>query len=362
MESQFMHAGMLLEKHGIPLETLLAQPILEATEGLEARTFEAKAATFSYDAQTQKMKFSVGGRDTVVDFNGYLKAMRMAGFPEAVVRKVPPQYTMDALNWFFHDKLGTVQTFVKKVGNEDNLIAFAKPSLELISIRQMAEAVNEVIGEGCLFERLDHDLSFTNCSALLPSKWKTYDDDRVKEILMAGGHEPVRGKDILIGGVNFSASIMGEHPTEVTAYIYRLICSNGLMSAEQTFKWSRNTQSTDLMEWFKDRTKAAIELLDTEFERIDGLRSQIVPAEHRSDVLRNVFAEYSLSEKLRGAVMERIANDPPRNMYDIVQAITNVVNEEEVAANPLQVRRLQKVGGDMVAKMHVYDTCFSVTR
>jgi hypothetical protein len=291
-----------------------------------------------------------------------MKAMRLVGFPEAVVRKIPAGLMMDALNWSFPTKMSTVQAFSK----QNRLLAFCKPSLELISVRRLLEAVSELGGETMLFERFDHSLSFTNCSAIIADRWRTFSDDRIKGITLGTegtvNYRNIAKEDILLGGVNFSTSIMGEHPLEVSGYIYRLTCGNGAMSAEQTFKWSRNTESTSILDWFKDRVKAAIELLDAEFEKISHLRDQLIPEHHRAEVLANVFAEYGLSDKIKQLVLVKLTDDPPRHMYDVVQAITNVVNDQDIGESPMMVRRLQKVGGDIAARVAVCPTCYNVKR
>jgi hypothetical protein len=168
--------------------------------------------------------------------------------------------------------------------------------------------------------------------------------------------------DVVLGGINFQHSLMGENPLEVSGYVYRLICSNGLISAEAQFKWSRKTESVPMIEWFGDRVKACIEGLGHEFDKVGNLRGVVIAEGHRAQVLSNVFAEYELSERMRHGVLAQMADSPPRHMWDVVNAITNVANDEEYQNNPHTIRRLQVIGGDMSTKMHICPTCYSVSR
>jgi hypothetical protein len=52
--------------------------------------------------------------------------------------------------------------------------------------------------------------------------------------------------------------------------------------------------------------------------------------------------------------------EPPRNMYDVLQAITNVANMEEYQDNPHMIRHLQEIGGQLATRDHICDKCHSV--
>jgi hypothetical protein len=291
-------------------------------------------------------------QDYRVDYNGYSKAMRLAGFPEAVIKKYPIKMMMDPLNWGFANKVGdSVKAFVK----EDHLVAFVKPSLELISTEGLMKSAVKVLGDEALVERIDHNLSYTNCSLILGSVSREWADERLND-----GHS--RRNDVVVGGINFTNSLMGESPLEVSGYVYRLICSNGMVSAETKFKWSRKTETTPLTEWFEERLTACKEGLEHEFEKIDQMIQTPLAEGHKADVLGNVFAQYELSDKMRHAVLKRLTDAPPRHMWDVVNAITNVANDEDYVDNPHTIRRLQMIGGDMATKLHVCQACHSVSR
>ena len=282
-----------------------------------------------------------------VDGAGYSKAMRLVGFPEAVVKKYPTSIMMAPLNWAFPEKIKSVKAFIK----DRKLVAFVKPTLELVSTKQMLETVDTVVKdvtrEPPLFERLDHDLSLTNCSIII-NRHREWTDERLK------------AKDTVLAGVNFQNSIMGEFPLTVSVYAYRLVCSNGLISAEQTYKWSRKTHSMPTLEWFKEHVTAAVEAADAELTKLGALRDVLVPEAHRAEIINNVFSEFGISERIRRLILEHLVNEPARNMYDIVQSITRAANDDDLQDNPLTIRRLQSIGGQMMSRVSICQSCYSI--
>lgn len=337
----------LKNSHGVPLESLLS--LVEPTEGIEEMEFATSKAHFRSDNKAATIHMSLIGtdREYKVSYEGYKKAMRTSGFPEAVINKYPADLMMEPLNWGFPEKIKNAKAFIKN----DELVGFVKPSVDLTSTRRMLEIINEVSPDGVLFERLDHDLFFTNCSFIWPTKQSHWDDDRL----------PERG-DILLAGANFQNSIMGEHPLEVSLYVYRLNCLNGMISKNNVFKWSRKTETVPILDWFKDKIITANQLADTEFAHIDKMRHTPVRADHLADLYTNIFAEYGISDRQRQLIMDVLVDNPPRNMWDIINAITGIANDSSLADNPQAIRHLQLIGGDIVARTSVCQTCFSVRR
>lgn len=342
-----MNLAELEGQHGVNLAAVM--PIVDKTEGMDEIQFEARGARFAYDSKNMQVKLElpVTKLSYNVDGAGYSKAMRLVGFPEAVVKKYPTEIMIAPLNWAFPEKMKGVKAFVK----DHKLVAFVKPTLELVSTRQMLETVDSVVkdvtGEPPLFERLDHDLNHTNCSIII-NRHRAWTDERLK------------AKDTVLAGVNFQNSLMGEFPLTVSVYAYRLVCSNGLISAEQTYKWSRKTHSMPTMEWFKEHMTAAAEAADAELDKLGALRDVSVPEAHRAEIMQNVFAEFGISERIRRVILEYLVNEPARNMYDIVQAITRAANDADLQDNPLTIRRLQSIGGQMLSRVNICPSCYSV--
>lgn len=347
------------------------EPLLAPYEGMEVLdlpssvTFEYRKSTDGTTAPAMYLKPDTSDgapqREYLVDYLGYSKAMRLAGFAESVITKYPVEVMIDPLNYGFRNRVGEkVRAFVNGTqgGAQGHLVAFVKPTLELISTRMLVDKMLEMVGGNGLFERLDHDLSYTNCSMLVPFHNREWVDERIAQ--SSGAHAGMN--DVICGGINFQTSIMGEKPLEVSGYIYRLICSNGLISAEAKFKWSRKTEATPLADWFGERVQACLDGLAHEFEKIDTMIKLTIPDGHRAQVMANVFQEYELSERIRHGVLARLADAPARHMWDVVNAITNVANDEEYSENPQTIRRLQSIGGDITTKMHICDSCHSVSR
>ena len=352
-----MRAQDLLDgKHGVSLDQITG--LLAPYENMQEVELPS-SVKFHYDdsedVEQRKMTLVVPGstQDYKVDYNGYKKAMRLAGFPEAVINKYPIPLMLEPLNWGFQNRAGDkVKAFVQN----EHLVAFVKPNLELVSTQKLVNKIFDGVGGDAVCERLDHNLQYTNCSILVPMKSREWIDERLQK----GGHE--RLNDVVVGGISFQNSLMGESTMEVTGYVYRLVCSNGLISAEAKYKWSRKTETVELDNWFEERVRACFEALDHEFDKIENLRGMEITEGHRAQVLTNVFQEYELSDKMRHNVLAKMADEPPRHMWDVVNAITNIANDEEYQENPHTIRRIQTIGGDITSKLHVCETCYSVTR
>lgn len=356
-----MYIEDLVGEHGATRESL--EPFLTPFEGMQSIELP-NSVTFEYRNNENPNLAPVlylkpdpkdsALREYVVDPEGYTKAMRLAGFPESIVKNYPTPLMVEPLNYGFRNRVGEkVKAFVR----DGNLVAFVKPTLELISVRELVDKMYNVAGgaDKVLFERIDHKLAYTQVSMILPLRDREWVDERIA----SGGHKRVN--DVVCGGINFQASIMGEKPIEVSGYLYRLVCSNGLISAETKFKWSRKTESQPLVDWFGERVLACMEGLTHELDKVDNLIKLPIAEGSRARVLDGVFREYEMSDRMRQGVLERLADAPPRNMWDVTNAITNVANDEEYSENPLTIRRLQTIGGHMSTKLHVCDSCHAVS-
>jgi hypothetical protein len=214
-------------------------------------------------------------------------------------------------------------------------------------------SVSRVLGDEILVERFYHDLGYTNCSIIVPGIDREWEDDRLVK-------DNVKVNDVICGGISFQGSITGKKPLIVSAFVYRLVCGNGMVSADVKYKWSRKTETVPVTQWFEDRLVACKEGLQHEFDKVQSMIDVKIPEGSRTDVLSNVFREYEISDRMRGAVLQRMTDYPPRNMWDVLNGITELANDQELG--PHTARRLQEIGGEMATKLHVCEVCHSVTR
>ena len=324
---------------------------LLSREKVDSVLADTEGLSWIDSASIDKLKFSVDGESIaleldekrfVVEDAAFSKAAREIGIPDTYVRKTPARLITDHLNYWYGQR--NVENF-HLLCRDDTVLGMVRRQVPIVSNIQVLDAVIEGIGE-----------------KNVAGYHRVYNSLRTTHINIVGRKmtEPI-SKDFLFGGVQFQGSVLGECAIEVSAYVFRQICSNGAIAPRTIFRWSRKNVQTQAVDWARDTARQAYEAVDGEFERIKKL-TKIKITGHVSELLKSMFHEFSLPTAVRNAILaELVDSGKAETLYDVYNAITKVASHSEIIADkPSSIRQTMLVAGQVVEHSEVCPTCYSV--
>lgn len=165
--------------------------------------------------------------------------------------------------------------------------------------------------------------------------------------------------DITHGGIRFFVYPNQEKAPSVETYFNRLICTNGMSSPtkEHEIRLRGNT----VEEVLESLEKNAQTLLKELPEKLDEYRhtAEIHAPEKVGEFAYQLTAEHGLPHMVVDRVMNNLAALPQEpSVYDIIQGITSIANEDVSFKNKIKIQRL---GGQLAMRteqtLHRCGTC-----
>lgn len=236
-------------------------------------------------------------------------ACRTIGIPVSYAKKCPSEMLIPHLNyWFGSPILGKVRFFIEN----DTIVGCTASqgqhhtNLEILGEIEKAIGVNSIIGFQNNITSLDHSI-FSVIT------------DRIFE---------ANSGDILHGGIEVQNSIDGSKTLQISPFIFRQVCSNGMIAAEHISNWKRNSSENFGM-WTQNVARSSMGRLDNEFGQIKRLQEVALTGEvHALNTLRSIFRKYMISVKTQKEIAAEVlvsnTGNGANSMYDIWNAITRV--------------------------------------
>jgi len=165
--------------------------------------------------------------------------------------------------------------------------------------------------------------------------------------------------DMLFGGIEIQNSITGDTAIEIAPFIFRQVCSNGMIVSEGLGRWSRREEDSNFSSWTYSTSKSATQRISGEFHRIKKLSE--VPVGQRADnTLRSLFQKFGISTRTQveivGESQATNEGNGPENMYDIWNAITRVATHSSKLSATAS-RDLRRIAGEVVREVALCPHC-----
>lgn len=165
--------------------------------------------------------------------------------------------------------------------------------------------------------------------------------------------------DMLYGGIEIQNSVTGDTAIEIAPFIFRQVCSNGMIVSEGLGRWSRREEDSNFSSWAYSASKSATQRIGGEFHRIKKLTE--VPVGQRADnTLRSLFQKFGISNRTQVEIVEESQatneGNGPENMYDIWNAITRVATHSSKLSTTAS-RDLRWVAGEVVREVSLCPHC-----
>jgi hypothetical protein len=153
--------------------------------------------------------------------------------------------------------------------------------------------------------------------------------------------------DISHLGIHIGNSEVGFHSVEIAAFMFRLVCTNGMVIGEKT--WS-----------FRQTHLSCIEQLDTVFEvalpriiqKLPQVGSRLQAAmdifiENPAEEIERIANRNGMTIRQQNLVTDQFNRTPDPTMFGIVNAFTSAANQEGVDWESRRI--LQRTGGAVLA-------------
>lgn len=165
--------------------------------------------------------------------------------------------------------------------------------------------------------------------------------------------------DLVRGGAMVRFSPIGAHPVEVSSYIERLICTNGMTSTDQLDVWTHpgGEGAGDPYEWIPSALRRVRDSYDAHFESIQRSADAVIDEDAVPTVIEDLFEHYRLPTSMRAAVARRLAGVNVENLWDLTNAITWAATHDRQLRDPRARARLMRVGGDAMTHVERCDSC-----
>ncbi len=154
-------------------------------------------------------------------------------------------------------------------------------------------------------------------------------------------------KDALQVGFRLTHSFADLYATEITAYVYRLVCSNGATTMDEITSFTRGGgDGEDFRVWIKESIFKAQEAVKLEKDRLLRLTT-IKTSEKSGDILTHILGH--VPRKVRDLVRQEAENAEVKSMYDVYNVITRISTHEDQAfgKNPASRFKLEGIASGL---------------
>jgi hypothetical protein len=265
------------------------------------------------------------------------------GLSAAAIKEWPTDLLLSPLNWWYTHGDGEVRALV----SGQNVASFTKRADHGIhSPSRMLEAIEEALDEKGV-----------------PSNSFYYDKvrvglDRVSfAVVTSDRADEVKVGDVMNSGIMAFGSPTGEAYIEVSPYLNRLICTNGMVSPVAMGRWShRGGDGGSIFDWTKEMALQSWDAIDGELSALRGL-TEIEVGGNVHNVLSDLFERHHVPAGQREAIVEAAVEEADGTMFGISQAFNRVANDIQDVAG---MRHLLMVTGDVAHQTERCSACLRI--
>ena len=338
-----MTATMVKEMSPVELRELVE----EADRTHVSRSFNPEdGGAFAYEGA--RLWRTALGEEFSVSEDAWFGAGKLLGVPVPFTKKIPPELLVPIYNHRLGSDDAPNSMGFMTMG-EGQIESFNRGEHNPVLNTRILDVINEAIGSSWSPVHVSHTPHRTSFSVI------TEDEHEIRN-----PNEPADVGDFVRSGVSVVNSLSMEHSLEVSGYIHRLICTNGMISTDYTYRYNKNRSPDTAPEWLHDVVTDAFESVDTQVSRLRELKSQNFDG-HLSDSMQSIFSDFSVPRGYREEITHRVINENADSIYDVMNVITDIAsNDTEVAEDPELAARLMRVGGQIVAHQDYCDHCHRV--
>jgi hypothetical protein len=275
-----------------------------------------------------------------------LEAGALAGIPRHKQEEWPASFMETLLNWWFREKAERDHKLLIRTGDDESLaLATCRSTITPFSnvrlMEIMLDRIHHKLGTGTevlVDYKFSHSLEWTTLRLIVPELSRVISGTR-------------DDNDTWCGGIDWSNSLVGIHPSRLQGYAFRWWCTNGeTTDLAQTTQFSRkgSYDVADVWAWARASVDEVLNGLEGVFDSVQQLTSAPVNGDAASvtAILHDLFARYSVPVRERNRIIAGLADlSGDVTMYDLMQEVTRAANMDGLS--PRAVAQLMALGGHM---------------
>jgi len=267
------------------------------------------------------------------------------GFPKAYLKKLPVDrrktFVGPHLDYWYREALGGRILRLMTIDNTA-IQAVPRANFEHIPLSKVVESIETVLGDSIQgYHKVSIKPSAFQFSVLLPFEVEIGEKDKYN------------------AGIRITHSVIGQHDTKVSPYVFRQWCSNGATSEFQfeNSAMKRRGGHEDISDWLQRAIIGSEDLFRQEVLNLKGLQ-KIKLDSHTSEVLDSVLSSSSIPAKLQIAVRNAIIDEPSETLLDIYNILTKVdTHDSTFVENPGQQGLLSSVAAHLSQHSELCPVC-----
>lgn len=277
-----------------------------------------------------------------VDDEGFVKLCRLVGIPSAYAQKMPAEYLFPHLTYWLRDGDVGAKAFIKGPtnGGRPKIAGFAKEDAFYYPLSKVFEQIDKVRPDYVVEGLQDVTWRDTTFGIVFP------ETEYLVEVGKKGDH--------LYGGIKVRASLLGEFPWKIAAFFMTLVCLNGMISRDEIYTFNRRLGLGGLDSWIPDGVTNASNALNAEIEKVRRLAEIQVTHDALPAYVSHMFDQMGTSMTTREAVLKKVVERNPQNLYDLMNAVTEVAHSIE---NRREVYTIQALGGFVASHAESCKVC-----
>ncbi len=226
---------------------------------------------------------------------------------------------------------------------------FLPQGQDVVPLSNVLNTVGEEYGSRVWVRHLDDDSPRTNYVSLVVS-------DLSWNAALVGGGDGSEEPDLVYGGITIQHSPVGDHPTILDGYLFRLWCSNGAIMREKSLKVTRKIPHLS-----SGKPSVFLPAIGGIFDNLEGAFNKLAETcRKKAPSLDSFFLSMSaLGKKVPAALrarMEELAQtNPPSTYYDLINMLTFLAHEQLDSMK--RVRKIESLGGEAVAHHEACTSC-----
>jgi hypothetical protein len=304
-------------------------------------------------AATVDAAIVLGGAELYMSKDAMLQATSLCGLPAAYVKKTPAKLIEPQLNYWYNEQgIGNrpAKLLVTKGQGAAVTRQSIKPFSNLRILDSVIDGIHERFGDEEILvdTKFHHALAGTHMRLILPSQRFQVQDTGVDE-------------DEWLIGLNIYNSLTGKGKTSVNGYLFRWWCTNGAIDTKASSgTWTRNSyeEGKDVYDWAREVVNSVLDPMEESKVMLQDMAHTPI-GDDINQILLDLFEDYTLPARDRKRIIENMVEEDNLTMYALMQAVTNVANDESM--DPMEQARLMSVGGDLPhVASHRCDSCHRI--
>lgn len=178
-------------------------------------------------------------------------------------------------------------------------------------------------------------------------------------IVLPSTMENISVGDTFAAGIHIRDSRLGKVKLRASTYLYRLVCTNGMISTHpngHAIRCTGEDYKMDLAEWMDHTLAEAWENVSDEFKRVRNLQRTPV-SDHSNRFAQQLFREFPTPKTTADALLDEIKRS--ETLYDVMNIMTAQANDPEYLGDPLRIEQLQMMGGRVASHGAFCEHCHS---